>query len=85
MFGGTTFQNKTKTIKAEQNKFNRSVREALEIQKNSSGPKHGGIILDEGKYLKTTFWIPYMHHLTKSEKDRSDKINRINRLQQNHQ
>lgn len=76
---------KTKTIKAEQNKFNRSVREALEIQKNCSGPKHGGINLDEGQYLKTTFWIPYMHHLTKNEKDRRNKINRINQQQQDQQ
>ena len=29
----------TKTIKAVQNKFDRSAREALEIQKYSSGPK----------------------------------------------
>ena len=69
---------KTKTIKIVQNKFDRSVREALEIQKHSSGQKYGGINLDDGQYLKTTFWVPFMHQLTRNENVKKFRVTRPN-------
>ena len=58
--------------------FERSVREALEIQRHRSSPKYGGINLDDGQYVKTNFWIPLMDEITKEEKERSRKITRRN-------
>ena len=55
---------KSKILKVETNRFNREVREALEIQHHKSGPKNGGMNLDDGKYVKTTFWSPFMKYLT---------------------
>ena len=49
------------------NSFDRQVREAIEIQKNKSGPKEGGINLDEGNYVKSKFWIPMLREITKEE------------------
>ena len=57
------------TIKPIQNKFDRLVREALEIQRHESGPKQGGINLDNGQYLNTTFWVPLMATISKEEKE----------------
>ena len=51
----------------ERNTFERRVREALEIQKHGSGPKEGGINKDDGMYVKTKFWLPYMRYLNKHE------------------
>ena len=58
------------TITTEHRHFERSVREALEIQRNRSAPRYGGMNLDDGQYLHTTFWMPYMDWLTKEEKER---------------
>ena len=66
--------NKAETIKTENRHFERSVREALEIQRHRSAPRYGGINLDDGQYLKTTFWMPYMDWLSKEEKERADKL-----------
>ena len=65
--------NKPEAIKTENRHFERSVREALEIQRHRSAPRYGGINLDDGQYLKTTFWMPYMDWLSKEEKERADK------------
>ena len=54
----------------EHNKFNRRVREALEIQKHRSGPKQGGTNFDDGQYLNNTFWVSLMDHISKEENDR---------------
>ena len=56
------------TIKVEKRKFEREVREALEIQKHGSGPREGGINQDDGRHVKTSFWIPMMRHLHEKEK-----------------
>ena len=64
------------TIKTESRHFERSVREALEIQRHRSAPRYGGINLDDGQYLKTTFWMPYMDWITKEEKEKREKRNR---------
>ena len=47
------------TIKPIRNKFDRLVREALEIQRHESGPKHHGINLDNGQHVNNTFWVPF--------------------------
>ena len=65
----------TKTIKVEYNTFNRRVRESLEIQKHQSGPQRGGMNNDEGMYVKTTFWLPYLREIKKVE-DRQTYQNR---------
>ena len=64
------------TIKTVHNSFDRSVREALEIQRHRSAPGYGGINLDDGQYLNTTFWMPFMDWITKEEKERFAKRNR---------
>ena len=51
------------TLKIEPRKFERKVREALEIQRNQCGPKHGGMNLDDGQYVKTLFWTPLFKSL----------------------
>ena len=66
------------TITTEHRNFERSVREALEIQRHRSAPRYGGINQDDGQYLKTTFWMPFMDLITKEEKERNDQ-NRIRR------
>ena len=71
----------TNTLKPMYNRFDRCVREALEIQKHGASPKQGGINQDDGLYVTTKFWIPFMHHLTKEEKWRKNK-DRTNRQQQ---
>ena len=64
------------TLKPVYRKFDRSVREVLEIQRHRSAPWYGGINLDDGQYVKTTFWIPLMDEIRKEEKGRKDKRNR---------
>ena len=57
------------TIKVDSHRFTREVREALEIQKHQSGPKDGGVNKDDGKHVKTKFWLPMMLDLHKKEKE----------------
>ena len=61
------------TIKIEERYFDRCVREALEIQRNGSGPKEGGVNLDDGKYVTTKFWLPLMRFIDKEEEKRRSK------------
>ena len=63
---GPNFE-QTETIAVEYNTFNRRVRETLEIQKHEAGPKEGGINLDDGMYVKTKFWLPYLRNMSKKE------------------
>ena len=46
------------TLKVENNKFDRKVREALEIQYHQCGPKKGGMNFDDDQYVNTKFWTP---------------------------
>ena len=77
------------TIKIESKKFEREVREALEIQKHQSGPKDGKINQDDGKHVKTLFWIPMLRHLRGKEQHEMNTVDqrrnrrnqRINRRQ----
>jgi len=56
-----------KTLKVENNRFDRKVREALEIQYQESGPGKDGMNLDDGQYVKTKFWLPYFKFLRVSQ------------------
>ena len=72
---GTEFS-KMYTIKPMTSKFDRCVREALEIQKHGSGPNQGGINQDNGQFLKTNFWVPLMTTITKEEKEKNQRQQR---------
>ncbi|XP_065658091.1 uncharacterized protein LOC136082605 [Hydra vulgaris] len=52
-----------RTLKVDAKKFDRKVREALEIQYRQCAPQQKGINLDEGQYVSTKFWTPFMTHL----------------------
>ena len=69
---GPSFEEAT-TLKTEHRHFERSVREALEIQRHRSAPRFEGINQDEGQYLNTTFWMPYMDMVSKEEKERNQR------------
>ena len=58
---GTIQWGETKTLKIENNWFNRKVREALEIQLNECGPNNGGFNLDDGQYARTKFWMTFQY------------------------
>ena len=53
----------TETVAVIYNKFDREVREAIEIQKHDCHVKNGGMNPDKGKYVHTTFWIPMLKYL----------------------
>ena len=61
------------TIKVETNRFDRCVREAIEIQRHGSGPNDGGMNLDDGKYVKTKFWLPFLRYITEQESKKQQK------------
>ena len=62
------------TLKVETKRFERKVREALEIQYHECGPKKGGMNLDDGQYVTTKFWTPYFKYLRKSKNDASNAV-----------
>ena len=53
----------------ETNRFERKVREVLEIQYHKCGPKKGGMNLDDGQYVTTKFWTPHFKYLRKRQND----------------
>jgi hypothetical protein len=53
----------TVTLKVEPKRFERKVREALEIQRWQCGPANGGLNLDDGQYVTTAFWTPMFQYL----------------------
>ena len=53
----------TETLKVEPKRFERKVREALEIQRLRCGPKNGGLNLDDGQYVTSQFWTPMLQFL----------------------
>ena len=65
---GNILWEETETIKIEGKKFNRKVREALEIQYNECRPNDGGMNLDDGQYVTTKFWTPFFKFLKKKQK-----------------
>ena len=68
-------------MKVERNRFNRKVREALEIQLHECGPEKGGINQDDGQYVNTKFWMPYFKYLR--EKAKSPVRRQIKRREPN--
>ena len=61
-----------KTLKVQPRRFDRKVREALEIQYYECGPKKGGMNLDDGQYVKTKFWTPLFKYLRNKQCDVSN-------------
>ena len=59
---------KTETVKVIYNKFDRKVRESLEIQMHGCHTRDGGVNLDDGQYVYTKFWTPFFQYLRKNEK-----------------
>ena len=64
---GEILWDETQTIKIEGNKFNRKVREALEIQYNECRPNDGGMNLDDGQYVTTKLWTPFFKFMKKKK------------------
>ena len=59
------------TLKVETNRFERKVREALEIQYHECGPNKGGMNPDDGQYV-TKLWTPYFKYLRNRQNDASN-------------
>ena len=62
------------TVKVVYNKFDRKVREALEIQKYDCHHKDGGMNPDKGQYVTTKFWIPFFKYMRKSDELQSNRL-----------
>ena len=54
---------KTKTERVIYNRFDRKVRESLEIQKHGCNSRQNGMNLDNGQYVTTKFWTPFFKYL----------------------
>ena len=54
------------TVAVIHNKFDRKVRETLEIQKHNCHISMGGMNPDKGQYVTTNFWMPYLKYLKKT-------------------
>ena len=70
--GSIEFEN-AETVTIIYNKFDRKVRESLEIQKYDCHYKNGGMNPDKGQYVTTKFWIPLLKHLRTSEEIRRNR------------
>ena len=66
--GEIKFQD-TETVKVIYNRFDRKVREALEIQMNGCHIRDGGMNLDDGQYVNTKFWTPFFKDIRKNKVD----------------
>ena len=54
----------SKILKIENKRFDRKVREALEIQFQGTSPRsENGLNQDDGQYVTTKFWKPMLAHL----------------------
>ena len=62
---GNILFDETKTIKVIHNRFDRKVRESLEIQMNNCHRRDGGMNLDDGQYVSTKFWVPLFTSMRK--------------------
>ena len=55
---------KVSTLKIEEKKFERKVREAFEIQKCETSPRNAnGLNQDDGQYVTTSFWKPMFAYM----------------------
>ena len=58
--------NNVKTLKVEARRFQRNVREALEIQLQNTAPhSEHGLNQDDGQYVTTKFWKRMFSYLQK--------------------
>ena len=64
--GRIEFEN-AKTVAIINNKFERKVRETLEIQKHDCHKDDGGMNQDKGHYVTTKFWYPMLKYVKKNE------------------
>ena len=71
---------KIETLKVERHRFDRKVREALEIQLHKSGPENGGMNKDWGDYVKTKFWLPYLSYPKRAVRNKMTSNNPDNVL-----
>ena len=62
---------KASTVAVYDKKFERKVRETLEIQKHDCHTDHGGMNPDKGQYVKTNFWYPMLKYIKKTEDRRA--------------
>ncbi|MEO0685547.1 MAG: hypothetical protein AAFY76_11030 [Cyanobacteria bacterium J06649_11] len=54
----------TRILKTEERRFDRKVREALEIQLQDTAPRsEQGLNQDDGQYVTTKFWKPMFSYL----------------------
>ena len=60
-----------------------SVREALEIQRERCGPERGGMNIDLGKWVKTTFWLPFFKNLRITTSNKENRVTSDNRAPDN--
>ena len=63
-----------KLLNSEKQRFDRKVWEAFEIQYHKCGPDNGGMNIDNGQYVKTLFWTPFLNHLRKSRRTITSNI-----------
>ena len=54
---------KTETVKIIYNRFDRKVRETLEIQSNDCHYSKGGMNADKGQYVTTNFGMPFFRQM----------------------
>ena len=55
------------TVAVIPDKFERKVRETLEIQKHDCMVEDGGMNTDSGQYVTTKFWFPMLKYLKRKE------------------
>ena len=68
---GSIDWNNANTLCIESRNFKRKVREALEIQRNETGPIYQhGMNQDDGNYVTTTFWKPLMKHFKNTSRNK---------------
>ena len=58
---------KTETVSAIANRFDRKIREALEIQMHDCHYLDGGMNTDKGQYVETKFWVPLLKYVRKTQ------------------
>ena len=71
------------TVCREKKQFEREVREALEIQRERCGPERGGMNIDLGKWVKTTFWLPFFKNLRITTSNKENRVTSDNRAPDN--
>ena len=67
---GTIEFEKAETVKVISNRFDRKIREALEIQMHDCHHNNGGMNIDKGQYVETKFWTPLLKYVKKTEESR---------------